>query len=73
MLLELRSFTATAVTGPGRLLASPTAVHVEFEMKYFATFATVLSASAMEPAAMITSSLLYTRKRMSIVFRMYAF
>ena len=55
MLLEFWLFTLSAVTGPGVL---PSAVQVELEMLYAATFATVPSAKVRDPATMIVSSLL---------------
>lgn len=59
MLLMFPAFTSAAVTGPGRSLPLPTADQVVFENAYDATFAGVLSASMMEPAAI--NALFYTK------------
>ena len=51
-LLLLLLFTSMAVTGPGRALPSPRDDQVLLENVYAATFAWVLSARAIDPAAM---------------------
>ena len=55
---ELPLLTSTAVTGPGTVAGSPTALQVLLAKLYCATFAEVPSARVMMPAAMRTSWLL---------------
>ena len=55
---ELPSLTSTAVTGPGIVVGSPTAVQLLLAKLYWATFATVPSPNVMAPAATRNSWLL---------------
>ena len=59
MLLPLPLLTSMAVTGPGRSLEPPTLVQVLLAIANCATFATVPSASAREPATTTVSLLSY--------------
>lgn len=55
MLLAFLLSNVTAVTGPGRSLLLPTAVHVELSIANIATFDAVPSESAMDPDAKSSS------------------
>lgn len=57
MLLEFAELTSSAVTGPGISAPDPTDAHDKFEKLNCATLASVLSESAMVPAATSNSSL----------------
>lgn len=66
MLEELPLLTATAVTGPGILVPSPTAAHVAFAKSYCATLAVEPLDSVIDPAA-IRTSWLFCRSKVNYV------
>lgn len=67
MLLAFPPFTSSAVTGPDRL--GPTAAQELFENVYLATFAWVLSASEIEPAATSVLCLSYVKREHAPLLR----